>query len=254
MPLVALAAIAGGAAVATGVVAASTMAMIGLGTSVVGKLTKSKELMQIGGGLSLGTGIASLGQSLFGATEGVASAGSAAGTSSISNVASGASAPDAASWMAGATDQANSWVNAASNVAPTTGLSQATGVLNSTPSSLAKFSTEVAPMGQAAEQASMAGDVAKTLGNTSIAAPGGTDPGAIASWWSKLPESTKNTVLQMGGNAASKLFEGWSQEEVMAFQREKFKLEQDRYNQAYANANAQPTIARPTGLLNATRG
>jgi len=45
MPIVAVAAVAAGAAVATGAIAASTVAMVGLATTVVGKITKSKELL-----------------------------------------------------------------------------------------------------------------------------------------------------------------------------------------------------------------
>jgi hypothetical protein len=263
MPFLAIAAIAGGAAVATGAVAASTMLYVGMAATVVGKLTKSKELAQIGAGLSLGTSIAGLAGGLFGTADtGKAIIDGAEAAATGAGASGAAGAADAAGVMEGATAQADSWVQAASaSVAPTQGLSAATsGLLNSTPQSFASvpsyssFSTDVVQMGQAAEQASLATDVASALKAAPVASPGGTDPGTLASWWSKLPETTKNTILQTGGNMASKLFEGWSQEEIMAFQREKFNLEQMKYNQSVANANAQPTIARPNGLLNATRG
>jgi hypothetical protein len=264
MPFLAVAAIAGGAAVATGAVAASTMLYVGMAATVVGKLTKSKELAQIGAGLSLGTSIAGLAGGLFGTADtGKAIIDGAEAAATGAGASGAAGAADAAGFMEGATAQADSWVQAASaSVAPTQGLSSASsGLLNSTPQNFASapstftnFNTDVTQMGQAAENAGMATDVASALKAAPIAAPGGTDPGTLASWWSKLPETTKNTILQTGGNMASKLFEGWSQEEIMAFQREKFNLEQMKYSQSVANANAQPTIARPSGLLNATRG
>lgn len=73
MAVMAAAAIGGGVAVSAGV-AVSTIAMIGVGATVVGMVTKNKTLMKIGAGLGLGAGVASL----TGIGSGAAGAGAAA--------------------------------------------------------------------------------------------------------------------------------------------------------------------------------
>ncbi len=92
---------------------------------------------------------------------------------------------------------------------------------------------------------------------TGISPPPATDSASIAKWWAKQTDTTKNTILQMGGKALGGMFEGWTQEQKLALEREKFNLEQQKYNTSVANSNAQPTVNRNPpagGLLNTNRG
>lgn len=269
MPVLAVAAVAAGAAVATGVVAASTVAMVGLATSVVGRVTKSKELMQIGSGMSVGAGIASIATSVFGGAEAAAGVAESAGTA-------GASAGSAAESVAGVSEAAGSLEGAASAIESaaeagsaasaasgglTSGLGEAatvgTGLLSSTPqASQALSSTPQASMSPGVE-----GIGGTSFGSgASVVPPPATDSFSIAKWWAGQSEATKNRILQVGGQAAGGLFEGWSQEQKLAFERERQNLLRDQYNTSKSNANAQPVVAfKPTpsysgGLLTPQRG
>lgn len=282
MPIVVVGAIAAGAAVSAGV-AISTVAMVGMAATVVGKVTKFKELSQLGAGISLGAGIASVGQAVFGAgtaatgasaTAGTAEAGSAALENTISSadlagidaaaggVGGGASLPDAIS-VATSWDMPATAVESFSGAAAD-GASKATGLLGSSASAVPEAAAAVTPP---AQQASL--DVAGSTGaanpaaaaaNTAVAPPPGTDTNSIARWWSTQSEGTKNRILQMGGNFAGGLFDGWSSEQKLALQREQQNLEMQKYNTMMANGSAQPKIAfqqykpQATGLLGSAKG
>lgn len=265
MPIVAVAALAAGAAVATGVVAASTVALVGLGTTIVGKVTKSKELLQLGSGMSLGAGVASVAQSVFGAS---ATAGTAAaGAAPIEAAGTGAAETGGVDALAGTPEAATAGIeSAAQSGAPTGGLEGAGastpaggtgGLLGSTPQASQALGS--------APQASAAPGTPNLLGSSvanaaapavAIAPPPATDSGSIASWFSRQPESVKNRILQVGGQAAGGLFEGWSAEQKVALERERLKLLQDQAR----NANAQPRVRFATpvpangGLLNSAKG
>lgn len=268
MPFLAVAAIASGAAVATGVVAASTMAMVGVGLSVVGKITKSKELMQIGGGIGLGAGVASLASSVFGAGEAAAntagaldsaasgsveSLSAAESTSSLGDVAESISA---ASPVSGNIDSLTAGVEGGAT-APTGG----GGLLTAT-APPAQPVASVGPLDPNAAKAPwMTSPTSATnpygldnFGISQIAPPPGTDSGSIAKWWASQPETTKTKILQVGGQAVGGLFDGWTQDQKMALEREKMNL-------TTQNASAQPKVAfqnytpaKTPGLLNASRG
>lgn len=257
MPFLAVAAIAGGAAVATGVVAASTMAMVGLGATVVGHLTKSKELMQIGAGLSLGTSVVGLAQSAFGgatAAEGLGSAATGSGDAVLDSWAAEQGVAEAASG-ADALGGASSLGDMSSGATEGLAGSKATGVLGASKATTG-FGAPVRQFGEAAAESSMMGEIGAAIEKVgAIAPPEYTDPGSISKWWSNLSEPVKNKILTMGEKAAGSLFNGWTQDQKMAFEREKFNLEQQKYNTSVANANAQPTTIKPPagGLLNARR-
>lgn len=256
MPILAIAAVAGAAGVATGVVAASTVVMAGIAATVVGKVTKSKELMQIGSGLSLGAGLASVATSVFGAAEGAtaaagtaaegAAAGAAEGVSGAAGTLEAGGAIESA--MAGAGEAGvTGGLGGASSAAATAG--ETGGLLSSVPQSSAALSaspqasfaadSSVLGLGQSAG----VGAPLNAAGVSAVAAPASTTSAGISGWWKGLSEATKNKLLQVGGQAASGLMEGWSQEQKLAFERERLKLEQDRLGQQQSNANAQPRVA-----------
>lgn len=275
MPLVVVAAIAAGGAVAAGIVAASTVIYAGIAVSVVGKVTKSKELSQIGSGMSLGAGLASAATSIFGAAE--AGTGAAAGAGEAATGAAGEAGAlggvDAAAGSLGATEGAEGVVSAAENT--TAGLGNAGeaasgaaetgggGLLNPQSSS-ALSSTPQASVAPGApsiggQAVSSTGDLANSaVGAGTVAPPVDTTSNGIAQWWSKQPESTKNRILQMGGQAVGSLFDGWTAEQKMALQREQMNLDKQKYDTSMANASAQPVVrfksyTPPTGgLLNPT--
>lgn len=274
MPVLAVAAIAGGAAVATGVVAASTVVMAGVAASVVGKVTKSKELMQIGAGLSLGGGIASVASSVFGAAEGAAgaAAGTAAEGAAAASSAEGISGAAGTLEAGGALDSTLEGIGAASGSGATGGLGGAAaaagetgGLLSAAPQSSAALSASpqasfsagngVLGLGQSAG----VGAPLSTASVSAVTAPASTTSAGISGWWKGLSESTKNKLLQVGGQAASGVMEGWTAEQKLAFERERQRLEQDRYNTAQSNANAQPVVRfapvqQATGILTPQRG
>lgn len=277
MPVLAIAAVAAGAAVATGVIAASTMAMIGLATSVVGKITKSKELSQIGAGMSLGAGVAS---SVFGTS---AAAGTAeAATANIGSVAESTPGIDATASIVDSSSAAGGIADASNGVGQTAGMldvssNAAQGTdLTSAANTAAEGST-AAPRGLlsqsmsqplsatpqsslAADANSITGGVGQTIGaGSAILPPAATDSGSIASWWAKQTEPVKSRILQMGAQAAGGMFEGWTAEQKLALEREKMNLEKQRYDTSMSNSSSQPTVRfKPNmpanyGLLTATK-
>lgn len=261
MPWMAVGALIGGVMGA----GAGVIAAVGLGVQVVGRVTKSKELSQMGAGMSLYAGAVSLAGGIAdaaGAAEGLGSAGAGSGDVAFD---AWATEQGAAEMAAGGGAEAfggstPSWGDMGSAATEGLATSQPSGLLGSStstaPPSTAKFG-EVRQFGDAAAEQSMAGEVASAIDKVgAIAPPTGTDPGSISQWWSNLPEARKNMVLQMGGKAVGGLFEGWTQEQKMAFERERFNLEQQKYNTSVSNANAQPTTIKPPvgGLLNAKRG
>lgn len=268
MPFLAVAAVVAGGAVAAGAIAASTVAMIGLGASIVGMVTKSKELSQIGAGMSLGAGVAGIADSVFGGastaagtaeagtsalTSGESAVGSAEGINAAAGSAGAAGTTDAtlASTAAGSTEGLSS-TGAASPVSGSTG-----GLLNASP-------VTEAPLSATPQSSLMPGTsniIGQSAANGAVGAsvltpPVATDSGSIFSWFAKQPESVKNKILQVGGQAAGGLFEGWSAEQKLAVERERLNLEKQKFDTQQSNASAQPRVAfqnytPPTGgLLN----
>lgn len=277
MPLVVVGALAAGVATTAFAVSATTIAMVGLGATVVGKITKSKELSQLGAGLSLGAGISSVMTSAFGAgaaTGTSAAAGTAeAGTAALENTISSADLAGidaAAGGIGGSTPGAlsvsTSWDAPATAIeaAGSTGglpasVTNSSGLLGSSTSAPAASLSATSPT-QAPVTDVTAAPAAQSSATGAVTPPAGTDTNSIAQWWAKQPESVKSKILQMGGSAVGGLFDGWSAEQKLALQREAQNLEAQKYNTAMANGSAQPKIAfqaykpQATGLLGSTKG
>jgi len=274
MPLLAIAAVAAGAAVATGVVAVSTIAMIGMATTVVGKITKSKELMQIGAGMGLGAGIASVASSVFGGTSAVAgtaeaaTAGIGSAAESVPGIEATAGLGDAAGGIAEAANsatQTSGLLGASDSIAQSAGLTDVASAATGTAAPqglLTQTLSQPLTVTPSAEFASAA-NAGYTAPINAVSSPlmalPPPPPGGISQWWSKLSQPMKDRVLQMGGQAVGSMFEGWTAEQKLALEREKANLEKQRYDTSASNANAQPTVRfkpnMPTnyGLLTATK-
>jgi len=267
MPLVVVAAIAAGGAVAAGVVAASTVLYAGIAVSVVGKVTKSKELTQIGSGMSLGAGIASAASSIFGAAEGAgagAGIGAGAGAENIVPMPTGIDTAAGSLGEAATGGLADAATTAGvGDVAATTGgealaseASTGGGLLNPSATADSLVATPgaapAAANGMSADNLALGG--ADGLGGTGVLAP--PPPGGIQGWWSKLTDTTKAKLLS---GAADGLMKGWDANQRNEFEREKLNLDKQRYDTSMANASAQPVVAfkqyapaKTGGLLNPT--
>lgn len=269
MPLVVVAAIAAGGAVATGLIAATTVAMMGVGVSIAGRLTKSKELSQIGAGMSLGASVAGIGTSIFGGIDAAAGAGATAAAEAAGEVSQleGLAGLDSTAGMSGATASLG---ESAANAGETTGLlgasdsiaqsagmtdiasapSTGTGILSApaTPAPLVATPSTGAldPNAVKAPWSPSTGATAadpfgmNTFGSGSIAPPAGTDQGSIAKWWGSLSDNTKQQVL---GKAVGGLFDGWTEEQKRALERERLNLEKQKFDTSVSNANSQPKVA-----------
>jgi hypothetical protein len=267
MPIVVVAAIAAGGAVAAGVVAASTVVYAGIAASVVGRVTKSKELSSIGTGMTLGAGIASAASSIFGA-EGATAAGATGAGAGAEGAASGADG------LAGAGVDAGAGTLGGGSEA-IAGAVDATGAGTAGLGEAASGGADLASGAGAADSAGSDGLLnpaakADALASAPSAAGAsvapfesgfvGTDvaltpPPAtgIQGWWAKLTPDTKAKLLS---GAANSVMAGWDQSQKNAFEREKFNLPQQQYNTSVSNANAQPVVAfapvKSAGLLNPT--
>lgn len=91
-----------------------------------------------------------------------------------------------------------------------------------------------------------------------VAKPSGSSSSDISDWWAKQDSTTKNNVLQMGGKAVGSLFEGWTADQKLEFEKQRLALDQDKFNTSKNNLNSQPVIqfkkVTPIGLLNSTKG
>lgn len=275
MPFLAVAAIVAGGAVAIGAVAASTVLYAGLAATVVGKITKSKELTQIGTGMTLGAGLASAATSIFGAAEGASAAGGAmtaenaalGGADGMGGVDAAAGTLDAASGA----DAASSGIQAATSgsgvtegldaaskgVDAASGAGQSGGGLLSPSSASAPLASTPAPVASVAPatgSATAAPFESGFVGSDVALAP--PPAGGIQQWWAKLSPLDKAKMVSGGADAAMKY---WDASQRNEFEREKFNLSQQQYNTSVSNANAQPKVAfkqyAPTqGLLTPSKG
>jgi len=252
MPFVAIAAVAGGAAVAAGLVTAATLTCVSIGLTVVGTLTKSKELTQLGAGLGLGGGIASLFSGAVGSVAGAAGEVVNGGIGAVSEAgfdtwAAGQGAAESSVGLAEFGGSAPSFETA--GLAAQSG---STGLIGSAPAPLASQPStfDAASMNAPAPAPAPAPTTAASTASGAVAPPSDTTSFGIKNWWSGLTDTQKNNVMQIGGKAAEGLFAGWSAEQKNALERERINLEQQKYNTQQANANAQPVISyKPVGLL-----
>lgn len=94
----------------------------------------------------------------------------------------------------------------------------------------------------------------------SVKPPANTSSSAVSGWFNSLDQKTKSQLLQTGGGMVSGLFQGWTEEQKLAFQKEQANLAQQHYATSVANANSQPIIRfgptpglPSTGLINSTK-
>ncbi len=259
---------------ATFAVIATAVAEVGIAMTVVGTITKSKELVKVGGFLSLAGGVASLGAAAVGAIGGEAAAGAAiggaAGDAGIGAGMDAAAAEATNAAVAGGVDAAagsaittpiaapvsvtnggaglvgGSADAAASTAAPAAadaGLSNVqSGV--STPDFLKDFTVSADPAGSAADALS-----------TTVSS---TKPGlgqSVKDWYNGLSKSEQsrigNTLLQMGGQAVGGLFSGWTADQKLQLEQQAQALNKQKFDTAATNGSAVPSIAfkAPTGLV-----
>jgi hypothetical protein len=271
---------------------ASAVAELGMTLSVVGAVTGSKDLMKVGGFMSLAGGVTSLASGAFGAAEGAASdaaAGAAdggldlagqqvaeatytganpapvfsdaadaasSGMNGVSGLADTASdvtqqalsgtnfdslGADSGAATAGNTG-ADTSVNAGSDISGISGPSSPTGASSPDTPTMKYGDNSITPG---------APNVPQAIGGT-VAPPGGTDPFSLQKWWASQPDSTKNLIMQGGLKAVGGLFQGWTEDQKLALERNKFALQQ----QMLSNGSAQPSInfqSKPTGIINSAR-
>ncbi len=92
-------------------------------------------------------------------------------------------------------------------------------------------------------------------GSGSATPPPDTSSSGIADWFKKQPKSVQDAVLQGAAGAAKGVFAGWSEDQKMALEREKFNLDKTKYSTGMTNASAQPAIKfAPVGIINSKIG
>jgi hypothetical protein len=250
---------------------ATAVAELGMTLSVVGAVTGSKDLMKVGGYLGLAGGVTSLAAGAFSAAEGAAAEGlageglggaggamgqagdygmQAASQSGMDGVASLA-ADDTASVLSDVAGSANA--PAAFNDTRFDSLGSGPDMPGasapSSPASPSNASDIGAPSTQTPYSDARNSGAGSGYGNS----PGGSTFADIANWYNKQPDAVKAAIIKGGASAVGGLFQGWTEEQKLALERNKFALKQ----QEATNLSAQPTInfqSRPTGIINAARG
>ena len=295
MPILAAVAVAGAATAATmavaGVALATAVTYVGVGMSVVGAVTKNKNFQKVGAVMGLAGGVMNIaGVGTTAAAEaGTAAAGASAGETAIE-----AQAFDAAMASQGAAElavtQADPFLAASgTGAAAPSALGSAADVASSA-SSLAAPSAppvtpeSVAPVSQTPEPASGLLNASKTpppmeistgfeqgmksmptdsslfsANMPSAAATAPPPPSGISGWWASQSQPQKEMWMKAAASGVGSVFQGWSEEQKLALQREIANQNQANTDTRQANLNAQPTVQfRPvsgypqrTGLLGA---
>ena len=263
---------------------ATAVAELGMTLSVVGAVTGSKDLTKIGGYLGLAGGVTSLAAGAFDAVAGAAADGAAgegldlAGQQIADATYTGVNTDPIFSDVA---DSASSGLNGVTGLADSSSNAAQSGLGDASLDSIGNGPSIAAP-GQNA--GTNAGSVSDTTATNGPAAPAGanspdaptmkygdnsitpgspsmpqtgtvqppadTSPGGIKQWWNQQPDSTKNALLQGGLKAVGGLFQGWSDDQKLALERERFNLQMN-------NGSSQPSISfqsKPTGIINSARG
>ena len=232
---------------------ATVISTVGIGLSVVGKITGNESLMKIGGVMGLVGGVTSFasGAGLLGAK--VATEGILGGTKEESPIEeSEATMEDLDRQISGMqtpkiTDgQQTINVGEEKFLKPEFGSS---GLLSSTQQPSPEYSGSM--------QASLDNAFIKSdKGYGAVTPPADTSSSGIKSWWGNLSPKDKSLYLQTGAGLIGGLYQGWTVEQKMAFERERAALAQQ-------NANAQPIVSfqpvanvatRPIGGLLSARG
>lgn len=280
-------------AIELGTVAAIATAVTytGIAMTVVGTITKSKELTKIGGVLSVAGGVASLGAAAAGAFgSSAASAGAAGelGSNSLwSDAASQATADASANAATNAAENitADSFSGAASSAADSA-IGASSGIGASAPDLATQYEITAgggsieptsfntpAPTGTEAVGAppkpaglvgqATAPDAAAPVSASasgSIDVPKPSMGQSIKDWYNGLSKEAQSRVttslVQAGGQAVGGLFQGWTADQQLALQKEIQDRNNKMYDTSVKNANSVPVIQfKPTGLVNnATKG
>jgi len=273
---------------ATAAVIFTAVAEVGIALQVVGTVTKSKELVKIGGIMgAVGAvgGLASAGFSALSAGAGEAGVAEGATAGAYSDVAGEQFAQQAGTDAAGSGfgDMAASAATAPAVVSPvdsggltSSGMTQVPGGGTPPAGAPAPSAVTAAPAGtmpppQSAESmfntnvaagtppiaAGTAPQAAFNLDTmNSVVAPSDTSSFGISKWFDSLDKATQGRVvsgaMQIGGAAVGGLFNGWSEDQKLALERERQALQQKAYATSMANASAQPKVAayvKPTGMM-----
>jgi hypothetical protein len=271
-----------------GVALSTAVTYVGIGMTVVGAITKNKNMMKVGGIMGIAGGVMSL------AGIGTASAGIAAGSvvgeeltadAVASASADGVGEAGASAWGDAAAESASSLTadsfstggaggipgsagagsSAVTSGAPALTVDagvQGSGVLNASVSPTGAYQPPPIPGASTPVVDNIMVDNAADLlpkslpSAPSVPGVGGSTTKVPSSdtdkkaWWASLDTTTKNEIIKAGLAGASKFFEGWSQSE-------KAEWERDRLAEQQKNLNAQPRIQRyspKTGLLNSNAG
>jgi len=245
MPPVAAAFIAVGAGTASVAAIATVVSTVGLGLSVIGKITGNESLTKIGGVMGLVGGVTSI-ASGFGTVAAAEAGASTMGAAGEGLIAGETGAMDMGLGFgseASTSAVADSSIGGLLSESPTIGLEALakTGTFNNqqdaaTPSNNSEALEMSPPATGGLLQQSSEPSGASWQTPKAIEAPADTSPGGLGAWWNKQSDSSKRELLRTGAGAVSGLFAGWSAEQKMAFDRE-------RMNLANLSANAQPRVA-----------
>ena len=281
-------------AIEVGTVAAvaTAVAEVGLAMTVVGTVTKSKELISVGKVLSVAGGVVSLGANLAnlattGATEAgkdalAGSAGGATntaldeatktaltnqaateGTTAVANQAIGTNLADVAPNLA---QNASYGIEGLSgdvgaNLVGESGAAssiadQASNALNSVaPSSVSDAAQAAAPA--FATDVNAAKNATQAAGLVQSVAPQA-NTGMLANvenWWNKQTPQVKSALIQGGLGALGGLSQAWSAEQRLALDKKIADERSKEFQTSQSNANAVPTIQfKPVGLVGKTIG
>jgi hypothetical protein len=285
---------------ATLAIIATAVSEVGVALSVVGAVTGSKELMKIGGVLGIAGGIGSLAalgsEALTGAAVGTAAnesaaetarlaAGEATAASAVGDAPgilgsamtsavdvpknidfSSISAPDAGAMpsASAAAPQDFSGLPSSATSPITTG---APAVQPVAPAPAADATTVATPAdttytgnGSVGTQGTDGATMHSDLGYGSTTLPNGSSQSALKQWWDGLKPEERTMAMKTGASAASGLFQGWTDEQKMAFEKNKFAFSQQQYNTQMTNANSVPKLnfasptPQPNGIINSARG
>ena len=255
MPFLAVAAVAGAVGVGAGLVTAATLTYVSIGLSVVGAITKSKELSQIGAGLGLGGGIASLFGGAVGGAAGAAGEVVNGGIGAVSDAGFDAWAASQGAAESAVGLEAFGGATPSFETAGLAAQSGTTGLIGAAPAPISAQPPSFDAIGANAPAQPSTSSIASTQApvttvSGAVKPPPDTTSFGIKNWWSSLTDAEKNNVLQVGGGVAKGMFAGWSEEQKNALEREKFNLDKERYANQQANVNAQPVVTyKPVGLL-----
>lgn len=265
---------------------ATAVSEVGIAMSVVGGITGNKELSKWGGYLGIAGGVGGLAAGAFSTAAVSAGDGLAAGETGAMDMGVGGSGVlDSTAGSAGTAGEGlaasntgamdmgtggSGIINDATNVGATDA-----GSLNSLSApptapgadpSVTAPTTPTAP-GADPAQAQGATTADNSFSDSRFNAQNGIDQSytgsgsaapmkdlssnGVLQWFKNLDPKLQSTILQTGAGAASGLFQGWSAEQKLALEREKFNLDKEKYSTAVTNASSVPTVKfAPVGIIN----